>query len=359
VAVHLQLSHQPGVKPTEHQLILTLTDKGQLPRTASVGFSFELSAQDREAIRWYLEDYLELHDDPASSVAAHVEQRMQEIGHSLFTAIFNGSNDARGIWETLSTQLGDARIEVTTSAQEATIPWELLRDPRRATWLALHTRAFVRSQWGSPAGRNPQQPKTNRVRILLVICRPQGRTDVPFRSVASQIVRLVEDKSHYPFDLHVLRPPTLTNLAKALRVGNERRSPYHIIHFDGHGIYKEPRELRAAGHLISTLDAHGEAHRGFLEFEDSSSKTNRRFVDGSKLGSILRDSGVAVLILNACQSAYAEALTQPQADAKVDVRDELKGYGSLAGSVVDHATTGVVAMRYSIYVGTICRRIIR
>ncbi len=64
------------------------------------------------------------------------------------------------------------------------------------------------------------------------------------------------------------------------------------------------------------------------------------------------ETGVPVLALNACQSAYAEP---PEAPEQTDVSDEhqrVRAFGSLAQTVMDTGVSGVVAMRYSVYVVT-------
>src|SRR3954452_21701175 len=106
----LRISQQRGSEPNRHQAVLTLTEEGWAPRLVTVEFSFALSEQDREDIRWYLEDYLEFADDPAPQIAARIEQRMAAIGDELFRALFQSSDDARELWAALRPRLGEARI---------------------------------------------------------------------------------------------------------------------------------------------------------------------------------------------------------------------------------------------------------
>jgi len=118
-------------------------DNGAPVRTR---FQFQLSPQDHEDIRWYLEDYLQYPLDPAPTIAARIEQRMQEIGIALFKNVFQSSDDARDLWAILRGKLSDTRVEIVTEVKEATtIPWELLRDPRTDQPLALNAKAFVRA----------------------------------------------------------------------------------------------------------------------------------------------------------------------------------------------------------------------
>jgi hypothetical protein len=55
-------------------------------------FSFVLSAQDAEDIRWYLEDYRVYPVDPAPMIAKRIEQRMAEAGRELFRQVLAGSD---------------------------------------------------------------------------------------------------------------------------------------------------------------------------------------------------------------------------------------------------------------------------
>jgi len=91
------------------------------------------------------------------------------------------------------------------------------------------------------------------------------------------------------FQLDVLRPPTYEQLAKTLELAKDRGKPYHIVHFDGHGTYADPKSLEDAGKVLSSLTLKGDAAgpQGFLLFEDPDSKTKQEFVDGFKIGALL------------------------------------------------------------------------
>ena len=109
---------------------------------------------------------------------------------------------------------------------------------------------------------------------------------------------------------------------------------------------------------------------GYLLFEDPGSAENQQLVDGPALGRLLTATGVPVLVLNACRSAYAEARDQPgdppgpspggtgtgpaaaEGGLAADVHARIRAYGSLAAEVADAGVPGVVAMRYNVYVVT-------
>jgi hypothetical protein len=148
-----------------------------LPRqTETRPFSFQLSPQDAEDIRWYLEDYLVYPVDPLPKTAARIERRMREIGRELFRGILHGSD----VWSSAKHRLEETRVEVESDIANAVVPWKLLRPPDLDQPLALHVPAFVRGH--SQAALRPKPVESSgKIRILLAICRPGGADDVPFR----------------------------------------------------------------------------------------------------------------------------------------------------------------------------------
>ncbi len=372
---------QTSLGESEYRVEIAL-EGGALRQIASSEFSFRLTPQDQEDIRWYLEDYLVSPKDPGQEIAARTEKRMAEIGTDLFEKIFHHNDDTREIWSAIRNNLNETRVEIITGVEEDTsIPWELMREPKTDTHPALRASAFVRAV-NQPAQR-PIIPNLDSgpIRILLVICRPSGRDDVPFRSVASRLIRGLDDAAREAFQLEVLRPPTFEALADKLRAAKDSGKPYHVVHFDGHGAFldvakmfknfedKSNKEAEALLAEILQIDFRRfslkaiypenkprEGRRGYLLFDNPKSEYNIRLVDGPELGELLRDSGVSALVLNACRSAHAEAPEEPetalQEEGPRDIHAEVRVYGSLAQEVMDAGLAGTVAMRYSVYVVT-------
>jgi hypothetical protein len=188
---------------------------GPVPRQAVTEFADEPGPGDGERIRWYLEDYAEFPADPAPEIARAAERRLAQVGVDLFTRVFSGS-DAIGIWDRARDRLGEVRIEVDSDPSAGPgLAWELLRDPARDEPVALGAGAFVRTHWQAAGHPDLPEPAGDRLRVLLVICRPGGRDDVPFRSVASRLVRGGAAQME-GLDLDVLRPATFTRLSQAL-----------------------------------------------------------------------------------------------------------------------------------------------
>lgn len=357
---------QSAVGENRFRVEAALEGDGLPRKTATTEFDFHFTPQDREDLRWYLEEYLQYDADPAPAIAARIEARIAEVGVGLFKSIFQADEDARDLWAQLRDRLNDTRIEIITGVQEATaLPWELLRDPKTDTPLALRADAFVRASHQtaktphiSPAGAGP-------IRILLVICRPGGSDDVPFRSVASKLIKGLSESAREAFQLDVLRPPTFGQLSKVLRAAKANGKPYHVVHFDGHGTYEELNEpgilaeIRRGLNSLVLSGARAGAH-GYLLFENPVVEENMQLVDGPALGKLLAETHVPVLVLNACRSAHAEAPAAPtiKGEQKTsggpgkDVHTKVRAFGSLAQEVVDAGVAGVVAMRYNVYVVT-------
>ncbi|MRR33025.1 CHAT domain-containing protein, partial [bacterium] len=118
-----------------------------------------------------------------------------------------------------------------------------------------------------------------------------------------------------------LRPPTLAALNQRLR--DTKLQNVHVVHFDGHGVYDQKAGL------------------GVLLFELENCEKDP--VNSDKLGTLLNESGIPLMILDACQSG------QP---------DESNPFGSVASRLIDAGVGGVVAMNYSVLVET-SKRLVR
>ncbi len=366
---------------------------GPARRVAVTEFGDLANGGDGERIRWYLEEYAEFPADPAPAIAEEAEARLAEAGAELFGRVFSGA-DAAGIWERARDRLSQVRVEVDTDPGAGPgLAWELLRDPGRDQAVALGAGAFVRTHLRAAGHPDLPEPAGDRLRVLLVICRPGGREDVPFRSVASRLVRGGAEQME-GLDLDVLRPATFARLAQVLHAAHEAGRPYHVVHFDGHGTFLDLADLGIEPDGTGTSGGGGgvvlspymyrvsvagpvragpvrAGQHGYLLFEDPDSKENQQLADGPTLGRLLTDTGVPVLVLNACRSAYAEARDQPgdppgpaagstgtgpaaegEGGLTGDVHARIRAYGSLAAEVADVGVPGVVAMRYNVYVVT-------
>lgn len=290
-----------------------------------VEFAQPLDEAQRERFRWYFEEYLQYPLDPAPAVAAAILAQMKEFGCQLFRNIFDQSENGRRLWAGLEARIGDARFELHAAADgSAALLWELMQDPKTGLRPAIAARSFVRCTDGeSTRGMTG----AGKVRLLLVISRPYGAQDVPFRAVAARVTDSLDER----FEITVLRPPTYKAFQETLQDAAAAGRPFHIVHFDGHGIFTD---LNAAGHK-----------RGYISFENEAG----RYVPGDRMGMLLRQTRTPVLVLNACQSARAEAKATPAGEL---ADDTARAYISFAHEASAAGLAGVVAMSYAIFTDT-------
>lgn len=322
-----------------------MLEGGELPRLhANSRFDFSVSAQDREDLRWYFEDYLKFPLDPAPKIAARIEKRMNEIGAELFEKVFAASDKANCVLENARPRLADTRVEVVTDAPHAeVVPWELMQDSMTGEPVLLRASAFVHSYSGAGAQPRVASVISSPVRILLVICRPGGNADVPFRSVARHLMMGLSEGEDTPFQLDVLRPPTIARLEEVLSESHSAGQPYDVVHFDGHGFYDDP--------LTRESGLPPKKRSGHLIFENASFPGNEEYLNGQRLGTTLAKAGVSLLVMNACRSAHAEPLPAP-GEAAGEAPLRTNAFGSLAQEVLAAGVPGVIAMRYNVYVTT-------
>ena len=305
-------------------------------------FQFDLTPGGEEAVRWYLEEALLFAHDPVPALAAQVEERMREVGRALGRALFDGHAAARSLWDAAAPELGDARVEVIAGPEVARLPWELLTGPAGGTAVALAARSFVRVHPGSDSPvespDTPEAANARPVRILLVVSRPGGRADVPFRSVARRLLDVL-DLSGSGVEVTALRPPSFGRLREVVEEAAAAGRPFDVIHFDGHGGFGE------------TADDPRTGEHGFALFEGLAGDAPE-CVSGPALGEVLVEGGVSVFVLNACRSAHAAPHSEPSTDEAESLRDRVRAFGSLAQEVADAGVPGVVAMRYNVFVVT-------
>jgi hypothetical protein len=93
--------------------------------------------------------------------------------------------------------------------------------------------------------------------------------------------------------------------------------------------------------------------RGYLIFENPQQASNAEFVHGALLGKLLSKEGVTFLVLNACRSAHSELVSEPANERSAeDPHAKVRAFGSFALEAMNAGLTGVVAMRYNVYVAT-------
>jgi len=286
-------------------------------------FVAPLGPIEAEELRWYLEKYAIWPSEYFRDRAGKVEESLVKWGQLLYDAALPVAHTANVMkaWARIDDHAGrrysvhvDALLEagapnteVEIGREAATLllglPWELLHD---GDGFLFQGAKPMRVRRRLPNTRDLDVPVVaTPIRILLVTARPEddacGYLD--HRASALPLVEAMEDLGD-PVRLHVLSPPTLPALRDELDRARRARKPYHVVHFDGHGVY----------------DRH--AGLGGLCFEDPQDigkvdKRRHKTVYTSELGPLLRDHRIPLVFLEACQTAQAEKASESVASEPV------------------------------------------
>jgi tetratricopeptide (TPR) repeat protein len=221
--------------------------------------------------------------------------------------------------------LGSSEAENATAQEAATallaLPWEL-----------LHNGDGFLFQGGRPSRVRRRLPNKRTlavpvvappIRVLLITARPEDEACgyIDHRASALPLVAATEELGEV-LRLSLLHPATYPALEAELARAQQAGEPYHVVHFDGHGVYDRRVGL------------------GGLCFEDPSDShklTGRRHqtVFTNQLGPLLNNYRIPLVVLEACQSAQAEA-----------------GAESVASELLQKGVVSVVAMSHSVLVET-------
>jgi tetratricopeptide (TPR) repeat protein len=291
-----------------------------------VAFESPFGAAQREDVRWYLEDYLIAPYAVYEERGRAVEARLPELGRSLFESLFGVGKPGHDAY--VKSREGPAELVILSrSPAFLSLPWELLRDPKRATPLALDLAAIDRTL--VIEGAAAPVPPGEVLRVLMVIARPSGLRDVGYQMIARPLVeRLSAVRGRV--DLDVLRPPTLEAMHKALGAAAAKGEPYHILHFDGHGTFGAGSTVVGPSHYDT-----GATARGYLAFEGEGGGDD--LVAADEFALAVSQARVPLVVLNACRSGMLGEGAGGAVEAAVATR------------LLEGGAASVVAMGYSVY----------
>ncbi len=296
-----------------------------LPEEASrTAFGWPLDAEAQEDLRWYLEDYLSAPFGVWEDRGPAIAERLAEWGDLVFGSVLGGG-PARFAYE----RARDRGLEVVVRSADPGLlglPWEQMRDG--AGPVALGAGGISRSL-PVVGGAGTLEVPGGRLRVLMVISRPAGTADVGYQMVARPLhERLAAVRGEV--DLTVLRPPTFDALHQAVIKAADAGEPFHMVHFDGHGVLsgRVAAGGAGAGGRPAMMIGQGE---GLLAFEQSAGGSD--LIGASKIAAALVAGRVPVVVLNACQSGA--------------VGKDLEA--SVATGLLRAGCAAVVAMAYSVY----------
>lgn len=274
-------------------------------------FVAPLGPIEAEELRWYLEKYAIWPSDYFRDRARRVEDNLVKWGQLLHDAAMSAEHTANvmNAWARIdghsnrrfslhvdaALEAGAPAADVEAAREAATLllglPWELLHDGEGFLFQgAKPTRVRRRL----PNTRDLDVPVVSTpIRILLVTARPEDDACgyIDHRASALPLVEAMEELGGL-VRLHVLNPPALPALREELDRARLVREPYHVLHFDGHGVYDR---LLGLGGLC------------FEDPEDIGKLNRRRHVTvfTSEFGPLLRDHRIPLVFLEACQTAQA------------------------------------------------------
>jgi tetratricopeptide (TPR) repeat protein len=284
------------------------TDGGLFETVSQERLEWPLDDGALEDLRWYLEDYLRAPFGVWEDRGPQIQGRLAEWGQAVFASVF-GSGPARDAYQ----RARDRGLELvfrSASPGPLGLPWELMRDPAGPVALNL---AGVSRALPVAALAQTAAVTGERLRVLMVISRPDGTGDIGYQMIARPLLERLE-AVRGQVDLVVLRPPTLDALREALIAAVAAGEPFQVVHFDGHGALPGRPTTE-----------------GVLGFEKPGGGSDQVAV--SKVAAVLAGAEVPVVVLNACQSGA--------------VGKDLEA--AVATRLLREGCAAVVAMAYSVY----------
>lgn len=254
-----------------------------------------------------------------------IRARLRQLGETLFDSVFGAGKPGRDPY--LQAQGGAPELSlISRSPSFLALPWELIKDPAHETPLALAMPAFDRNL--SIAGASTPVPPGNVLRVLMVIARPASSKDVGYQMVARPLIeRLGAVRGKVVMD--VLRPPTIQTLGETLRAAVDAGTPYHILHFDGHGTFGTHGST--VDHPPNNQLDTGTPERGFLVFEKAGG--GQDLVAADTFALTVSQGQVPLVVLNACHSGMV---------------GETAIEAAVATRLLEGGAASVVAMGYSV-----------
>jgi len=272
-----------------------------------------------------------------------VPDLLPRLGQGLYQALFPEQvgtafqmalNQARSTRDTVALQL---RFDHDAVAL-ARYPWELLHDGYRHL---LSGGAVEMTRYIAYPEATTALPAAPPWRLLYVAARPQDLAGLPDdveRLAVWNALQSLAEAGRLALDR--LEPPTYDALLERM-AGTD----YHVIHFDGHGVFARRCPQCATMHYphLATCQSCGTSLEGapplgYLAFENSAGDAD--YVSTEDMENLLLGSEVRLVLLSACQSSV--------------VRGESL-FGGLGPGLVRAGVPAVVAMQFSLPVGSAVR----
>jgi CHAT domain/AAA domain len=291
---------------------------------------------DATDLAWYLERYVDSPWGAFRDRARDVEQTLPIYGQLLYRALIDKADQGPLVtWRNtaaarrLTVQVSvsplpgaAARQANRAAALVLSLPWELLHDGK-SYLIEDKNGIFVRRSVTHGKKHYPMAFDPP-LRLLIIVPRPEdaNTTFIDHRTSTLPLIRILSQIGPL-ISFTLLSPPTLVALRRKLCHALDEGQPYHIVHFDGHGVFD------------SRL---GEGVLYFEHDEDCDRTTERRSKPATsrKIACELAPFRIPLVFLDACQTSTADS--DPT--------------GSVASALIDSGVSSVVAMSHSVLTET-------
>ena len=324
----LIVRHLPDTEPASFQIVRLRDGKVAEPVSPPSPFGYPVKGRSgtdlMRELQWYLESFLEYPFPPETDRADLILRTLKKWGEQTFEALFGQRTSGRMFDAATSDEYSRLHLQISSDNPRILAwPWEAMRDPELGP-LAQTCQVERRLNKLRDAQPLSNSLPKDRVNILLVVARPYGEKDVLFRSIARPLIDLINTKKLAIY-VEMLRPPTFDRLRNLLR---ETPGQFHILHFDGHGSYCSEEHTASSGYTLQSPE-------GTLMFETNEGGPDP--ISAEKLSTLLKETAVPAVILNACQSGMIGN----------NVEDP---FASIATALLRSGIRSIVAMAYSLYV---------
>ncbi len=207
------------------------------------------------------------------------------------------------------------RLDLSRTPKLAEIPWEYLRTSNNSNFLCLDNDFTLVRYLRTSAAIKPLKVVLP-LRILVMAATPKDLSALAKNDEIEAIKKALGELSSEDIEIVVLPQSTSSSLEGALQQAQDNNTPFHILHFIGHGAFDKDRQ------------------EGVLLFEDN--QQNKSIIQSERLAALLQkfNPDLRLVILNACEGAKVSAANT---------------YSSVAAKIIQIAQIpAVIAMQYSI-----------
>jgi len=312
------------LNPYNIRLVTNLTLKGYRGRwidpdgqeSKLFDINLPLGQEDKDDLRWYLEEYLEFPGRGDHARAKNIEAKFDDWGKALYKVLFD-SREGEKVYSKLMKENGKGRQCLLTFAAEEssflTQPWEMMLDENGP--LAFHGVTIRRQLRGLKTTKKLQFGLP--LKVLLIVSRPKKTGFIDPRNSVKPVLDALDALSNEQIKVEFCEPPTLPQLELIISDAKNKNEPYHIVHFDGHGTYLPHTGV------------------GGLYFENEDETYD--LIPGKQLGDLLSRMDIPIVILEACRGSDLSAKNI---------------YGSVAPALLECGVGSVIAFSHSVHVKT-------